>query len=99
MTLITPQLAKRFAEVGLQEVEKDPLVIAKFSHPLRNQVYYAVNYFQDCGLLLCFVVDVVTGDAYWEELCVEWLENDRYWGKPMERDFYFKEVRFSRLRF
>ncbi len=33
MKLLTKQLEKRFAEVGSQEEEKDPLVIAKFFNP------------------------------------------------------------------
>jgi hypothetical protein len=44
MKLMTKALEKRFAEVGSQEKEQDPLIIAKFFNPTGAGTWYATEY-------------------------------------------------------
>ena len=44
MKLLTKTLEKRFAQVGSQADEKDPLVIAKFFNPCGAGTWYATEY-------------------------------------------------------
>jgi len=44
MKLLTKELLKRFAQVGRQEDESDPLVIAKFFNPTGAGTWYATEY-------------------------------------------------------
>ena len=44
MKLLTQALEKRFAEVGSQENEKDPIFIAKFFHPVVGFYWFASEY-------------------------------------------------------
>lgn len=44
MQLLTPELEKRFAEVGSQEEAEDPLVIAKFFDPCGGWTWLATEY-------------------------------------------------------
>ena len=44
MELLNEELIKRFKEVGNQEKEKDPLVVAKFFNPCGAGTWYALEY-------------------------------------------------------
>lgn len=44
MILLSNELKNRFAEVGSQENIKDPIVIAKFFHPLSSRTWFATEY-------------------------------------------------------
>lgn len=44
MILLSNELKNRFAEIGSQENTKDPMVIAKFFHPLSPWTWFATEY-------------------------------------------------------
>jgi hypothetical protein len=44
MKLLTKALEKRFAQVGRQEDNKDPIIIAKFFNPTGAGTWYATEY-------------------------------------------------------
>ena len=55
MKLLTKELKHRFAEVGEQREEKDPLVIAKFFNPCGRQTWYVTEFYPEDNLFYGFV--------------------------------------------
>lgn len=97
MKLITPELEKRFAEIGNQSENENPRVIAKFFDPVGSATWYATNYNTDTKI--CY--GYVTGLAYdeWGTFSIDELERiKRPFGLGIERDVYFKEIPFNELR-
>ena len=97
MKLMTVQLEKRFAEVGRQEFVEDPLVIAKFFHPMSGAAWYATEYCPDDKVFFGYVTGLVPECDEWGYFNLAELESVRIWGVSMERDLYFREKRFSQL--
>lgn len=88
MKLLTQELIKRFEQVGSQEWNHDPLVIAKFFHPYSSWTWYATEYDPENKMFFGIVVWVETefGDFSLEE-----LESIKLGGIPMERDRDFEK--------
>lgn len=101
MKFITKQLKKRFAQVGEQEGEKDPLVIAKFFNPCGATNWYAIAYYPDRNI--CFgYVEALLPEPHndeWGHFSIDELEAVTVppFGLHLERDLHFKECRFSEL--
>lgn len=96
MKLMTKELEKRFAEVGEQLNNPDPLIIAKFFDPCGSATWYATEY--DAENSICF--GYVTGLAFdeWGTFSIQELESiKRPFGLHVERDRFFKETRFKEL--
>ncbi len=96
MKLITKELEKRFAEVGEQLNSKNPLIISKFFDPCGSGTWYATEY--DPETNICF--GYVTGLAYdeWGTFSIKELESiPRPFNLTIERDRFFKEIRFKEL--
>ena len=97
MKLMSRELEKRFAKVGLQDIP-DPIVIAKFFNPTGAGTWYATAYYPEERLFFGFVS--IFGDH-----CDEWGyfsldELERYRGRfglGIERDLYWTEMRFSKI--
>ena len=94
MKLITKGLQKRFKTIGSQENDKDPIVVAKFFHPMSSWQRFATEYDPDSKIF--FGVVVWDETERWnfsleeiEELRLKWL--------PMERDLYIGERRMSEI--
>lgn len=94
MTLLTNELIKRFKQVWSQEKVADPIVIAKFFHPLSNRTRYATEY------------DEQTKEFFWRvkwdfpELwyfSLEELQSVNLNGLPMERDKFRTETPLSEV--
>jgi len=47
MELLPPSVLKRFAAVGAQQQNADPLVIAKYFNPCGPGTWYATEYYSD----------------------------------------------------
>lgn len=96
MKLLTEKIIKRFAEVGLQDEDPDPLIIAKFFGG--PGTWYAISY--DPEWNTCF--GYVTGLDYDElgSFSIDELESVRIppFGLPIERDLYFIECRLSDIK-
>lgn len=98
MKLMTPVLEKRFAEVGSQSEEKDPLIIAKFFNPCGAGTWYATEYDPERREFYGYVS--IFGDINDEWGYFSLAELEEYKGPlgiGLERDLYFDEVRASKI--
>lgn len=98
MKLITQELQARFAEIGEQLDESDPIIIAKFFNPCGSQTWWAISY--DPVYNICF--GYVTG-MFEDELgsfSIDELESVRVppFGLHIERDLHFTECRLSDVK-
>lgn len=96
MKLITKELENRFAQIGDQSQSKDPVIVAKFFNPCGAETWYATEYDKDNDI--CF--GYVTG--MWEDefgsFSIKELEELKLpFGLHIERDRFFKEIRFNEL--
>lgn len=94
-TLLTPELERRFAEVGMQE-SNDPIIICKFFHPCSAATWWASEFDPETRHFFGYVY-ICEGE--WGYFSLDELESARgHFGLPIERDLYFRECRFSELR-
>lgn len=96
MKLMTKQLEKRFAQVGSQENNKDPLVIAKFFNPTGAGTWYATEYDPAARVFFGYVSIFGDWNDEWGSFSLDELGN--YKGKlglGIERDLYFEEQKAS----
>ncbi|UOY05020.1 DUF2958 domain-containing protein [Muricauda sp. SCSIO 64092] len=68
MKLITEELKQRFAEVGDQSEDENPLVIAKFFDPMGSATWYATEYYPETNICFGYVSGLVPENP----LCDEW---------------------------
>lgn len=98
MKLITKQLEERFAKIGNQDEEEDPIIIAKFFNPNGAGTWYAISYEPEYNI--CF--GYVTGLGYDElgSFSITELESLKPppFGLSIERDIHFKECRLSDIK-
>ena len=95
MRLITKELEKRFAEIGIQSQNSDPIIVAKFFNKTRKLEWYVTEYHHEnqtcCSYLKGFTHE-------WGVFYIPNLESPK---RPpeltIERDIYFKEIRLSEL--
>ena len=96
MQLLTEELAKRFSEVGSQENEKDPIVIAKFFNPCGAGTWYATEYDPEEKIFFGYVSIFGDWNDEWGSFSLEELENiDCGFGLGIERDLHCGEKRIS----
>ena len=96
MKLMTKTLEKRFAKVGSQAEESDPLIIAKYFNPCGAGTWYATEY--DPKTRICFGYVSIFGDHNdeWGSFSLDELQGYRGpLGIGIERDLYFGEKRAS----
>ena len=99
MKLLTKELLKEFDKAGRQEVNNNPLVIAKFFNPAGAGTWYATEYYPNDQTFFGYVS--IFGD--WND---EWgyfslLELESYKGKfglGIERDLYFTPTKFKNIK-
>lgn len=99
MKLLTEELKARFAAIGSQANERDPLVIAKFFDPVGSATWLATEYESEHNICLGYVKDLVPGawNDEWGTFSIDELEAiKRPLGLGIERDVYFQEQRFSK---
>lgn len=96
MKLITKELEKRFAQVGSQDQEKDPIVIAKYFNPVGAGTWYATEYDPINKIFFGYVS--IFGDwcDEWGSFSLAELEQvELPLGMKIERDLYCGEKRIS----
>jgi len=96
MKLLTQELEKRFAQVGQQEDERDPIVVSKFFNPSGAGTWYATEYDPETKLFFGYVS--IFGDHCdeWGSFSLKELEEFRgRFGLSIERDLHFTEKRIS----
>lgn len=98
MKLLTKELEARFAKVGSQEREKDPLVIARFFNPCGAGTWFATEY--DPELQEFFGYVSIFGDwcDEWGRFSLKELKTLKLpFGLHIERDILFQEKRMSEV--
>lgn len=96
MKLITKALEERFEKIGDQSEIQDPIIVAKFFNPAGRQTWYASEYDKENNI--CF--GYVTGFDFdeWGYFSIDELESLKLpFGLKVERDIFFKEIRFTEL--
>ena len=98
MQLLSMELEDRFQEIGNQEDEKDPLVIAKFFNPTGIGTWFATEYDPIAKVFFGFVSLFGDYNDEWGCFSLEELESfiGRF-GLGIERDLYFEEQRASEV--
>ena len=96
MKLMTPKLEARFLEVGSQENNPDPLIIAKYFNPSGAGTWYATEYNPTDRVFFGYVS--IFGDANdeWGTFSLdELMEVKGAMGLGIERDLYCGEKPLS----
>lgn len=92
MKLLNEALLERFAEVGRQDGENDPLVIVKFFNPIGAGNWYATEYDPESREFFGFVSIFGDYNDEWGYFSLNELESYRgRYGFGIERDLYFDE--------
>ena len=98
MKLLTEKLEKRFKEIGSQENDKNPIVIAKFFNPTGAGTWYATEY--DSKEKIFFGYVSIFGDCNdeWGSFSLKELEELKVgFGLNIERDLHFQEQKINKL--
>ena len=98
MQLLTRALEDRFARIGSQEDNPDPLIIARFFNPTGIGTWYATEY--DPQTRTFFGYASIFGDHNdeWGYFSLDELEAYRgTFGTGIERDLYFREQPVSQV--
>ena len=99
MKLLTKALEKRFAQVGKQDLEKDPIVIARYFNPTGAGTWYAMEYYPEERLFFGYVSIFGDWNDEWGYFSLDQLENFQgRFGLGIERDRFFKEKPFSQIK-
>jgi len=95
MKLLTVELLRRFREVGNQEKEKDPIVIAKFFAPVGAATWYAIEYNEKRREFFGYA-DLTGETGEFGYFSLDELESIKFGpGLGIERDLYCGEKRLS----
>jgi hypothetical protein len=98
MQLLTKELEKRFAEVGCQSEENDPLIVAKFFNPCGAGTWYATEYDPERKEFYGYVSIFGDINDEWGYFSLSELESYKGpLGIGLERDLYFEETRASKV--
>lgn len=98
MKLLTKELLKRFGEVGSQETDSDPIVIAKFYNPSGAGTWYATEYDPTDKIFFGYVSIFGDWNDEWGNFSLVELQGfTSKFGLGIERDLYFDERRFSEV--
>ncbi|MCW3159673.1 DUF2958 domain-containing protein [Chryseobacterium oryctis] len=97
MKLITEHLQKRFAEIGSQSEDLNPLIIAKFFNPIGGQTWYASEYNSQTRICFGYVTGMMHDE--WGYFSIDEMESIVLpFELTIERDTYFEEIRFNDLK-
>ena len=95
MKLITKELEKRFAEIGLQSQNSDPIIVAKFFNKTKQLEWYLTEYNHKNQTCCCYL------KGFTDEWGIFYIPNLEYPERSVEltieRDIDFKEIRLSEL--
>ena len=97
MQLLTKTLEKRFAQVGSQENDPDPIVIAKFFSPVGAATWWCTEYYPEDRVFFGYAT-LGMGDECdeWGYVSLDELQSIKLpFGLRIERDMYCGEKRIS----
>ena len=96
MKLMTPELERRFAEIGKQESVKDPVIITRFCDPVFGGTLYAAEYNPASREIFGYLCRFCDEDDRWDYYSLQALES--YVspnGTGIVRDLYWMERKAS----
>ena len=95
MKLITKELENRFAEIGVQSQNSDPIIVAKFFDKRRKLEWYVFEYNPKSQTCSCYLKGFTD---QWGVFYIPNLESAEHSDRlTIERDIYFKEIKLSEL--
>jgi hypothetical protein len=95
---MTQQLERRFAAIGSQEGNSDPIIVAKFFNPTGAGTWYASEYDPQERLFFGYVSIFGDWNDEWGYFSLDELEAYHgNFGLGIERDQCFEEQRSSRV--
>lgn len=98
MKFLTKELEERFARIGSQENEPDPIVVAKFFNPTGAGTWYATEYDPATRIFFGYVSIFGDWNDEWGYFSLDELQSYKgRLGLGIERDLYFSEQRISKL--
>jgi len=98
MKLMTKELEARFKEVGSQEDNEDPIIIAKYFNPSGAGTWYATEYNPEERIFFGYVSIFGDLNDEWGYFSFDELESFKgQFGLGIERDLYFGEKRASEI--
>lgn len=98
MKLLNKSLLKKFAKVGIQEDNRDPLVIAKFFNPTGAGTWYATEYDPKNKMFFGYVSIFQDYNDEWGYFSLTELESLKGpYGLGIERDLYFTPKKASQI--
>jgi hypothetical protein len=90
MKLLTPGILREFKNIGSQENENDPVVVAKFFNPQGAGTWYATEYNPEERVFFGYVSIFGDHNDEWGTFALEELESFRgCFGLGLERDIFF----------
>ena len=98
MKLLTKELLTRFARLGRQEDNADPIVVAKYFNPTGAGTWYATEYDPEEKIFFGYVSIFGDWNDEWGSFSLDELQS--YTGKfglGIERDLYFDEKPISQV--
>ena len=96
MKLLTKTIIKRFKQVGSQENEKNPLVIAKFFNPVGIGSWFATEYNEKEEMFFGYVSLFGDHCDEWGSFSLKELKDYRgKFGLGIERELYCGEKKIS----
>ena len=101
MKLLTNELLARFKEVGSQENNPDPLIIAKFFNPVGAGNWLASEYDPESRIFFGYVsIFNEEGMNEWGSFSLDELESfkDERFGLGIERARYWNEEPISKVK-
>ena len=98
MKLLTKEMIKRFKEIGNQEEvhQEEVLLICKFFCPWNNWSWYASEYDSQTRIFFGYVEGHECEWGYFSLSELESVQGPA--GLTIERDLYFSEIPFKKLR-
>jgi len=98
MKLMTKELEARFKEVGSQEDNEDPIIIAKYFNPSGAGTWYATEYNPEERIFFGYVSIFGDLNDEWGYFSLDELDSFKgQFGLGIERDLYFGEKRASEI--
>lgn len=96
MRLMTPELEKRFAEIGSQSDIADPVIVAKFFNPTGGGTWYATEYDPKSKIFFGYVSIFGDWNDEWGYFSLAELEFFvGSFGVGIERDLFWTEQKAS----
>jgi hypothetical protein len=99
MKLMTQELVQRFATIGSQQENKDPLIIAKFFNPCGAGYWFATEYNPEDKIFFGYVSLFGNECDEWGSFSLTELEEIKTppFGLGIERDRHFTETPSSEI--